>query len=281
MIHCNICNREFTRNSNFVNHRFSCDTFKTNKTNILSEYYNGSSYHELSKKYGIDRNTLSLLFTSGGVEKVDDSFFSKIDTPEKAWLLGVLAADGCVKRKNRIALSQSGYSGYRLIVYVKKLLNLRNKITNYKPKNGNEVYAISVVSDKLTNDLKKYNIVPKKSLSYEFPSEIPSQYLKDFVRGYVEGDGCICFYKRKNGYRGLTVSMVGTEPFIKKMATMLPISPSIYPLKTSPVWILSCHGEKSILLCEWMFSSETLYTSYKYKTFMDYKNYIREKNNLK
>ena len=54
-------------------------------------------------------------------------------------------------------------------------------------------------SDIMFNDLAKYNIIPKKTYSVtNLPNTIPQQYIKDFLRGMVDGDGSISFDETKS-----------------------------------------------------------------------------------
>ena len=70
-------------------------------------------------------------------------------------------------------------------------------------------------SNKLCNDLIKLGCTPRKSLTLEFP-DIATNFHRHFIRGYIDGDGCISF--RKNGHRrNLQITIVGTEPFLNTL----------------------------------------------------------------
>ena len=59
----------------------------------------------------------------------------------------------------------------------------------------------------------------KKSFELEFPA-ISKKYLKDFIRGYVDGDGCIDFTFAKKGkkrYKGPRLRILGNESFLYEL----------------------------------------------------------------
>lgn len=49
-------------------------------------------------------------------------------------------------------------------------------------------------------DLARFGIVPAKSLTLRWPTELPSELARDFLLGYFDGDGFIT-YTINNGYR--------------------------------------------------------------------------------
>lgn len=54
--------------------------------------------------------------------------------------------------------------------------------------------------------------VPAKSLIAEFPT-VPTRFLRDFIRGYVDGDGSLGWTNLPNSSVPL-ISVVGTQPFL-------------------------------------------------------------------
>lgn len=54
---------------------------------------------------------------------------------------------------------------------------------------------LCITSQKIVNDLKKLGITYRKSLREKVP-DVPQQYLRDFIRGVIDGDGGISFTKK-------------------------------------------------------------------------------------
>jgi hypothetical protein len=135
----------------------------------------------------------------------DFNYFENIDTPDKAYYLGFIAADGCVyKRKNNVN-SQKWLSikinqkDEELLIKFLAYLNSGNIIhrNSRKCKYYISVYSnMQIVSDKLCNDLYKYNILPNKTYSYK-PTYLPDNLIFHFIRGYFDGDGSISCSKKQ------------------------------------------------------------------------------------
>ena len=80
---------------------------------------------------------------------------------------------------------------------------------------------IRFYSYKLVSDLKKYGVVPNKTSSIRFPS-IDEKYYSDFIRGYFDGDGCVCEDKKKNGQSSIAANFAcGTVDFLEDLRKIL------------------------------------------------------------
>jgi len=64
---------------------------------------------------------------------------------------------------------------------------------------GENCYVLTIHSIKLTDWMVSRGCTPRKSLTLTFP-QVPKQYLPDFLRGVIDGDGSISFgrYLRKD-----------------------------------------------------------------------------------
>ena len=136
---------------------------------------------------------------------VDDDFFSR-DTEESFYWAGFIAADGCVKahgHKNEdICVVSMGLSrkDKSHIEKFKKIINFSGNIFDGIAKNNAkslvkrdiEKSEIQITSRKMVEDLKRFNIGPRKSLIYCPPRELMTHPLfHHFLRGYFDGDGSI------------------------------------------------------------------------------------------
>lgn len=124
-------------------------------------------------------------------------FFSKIDTPQKAWLLGFLFTDGSVRKLGnhayqiRLSIQREDEE---IINQIKQWLNIDTK-TRYDNREGKEACGIEVNSEQMFKDLSIYGIVPNKTYITKglFLDKIPSHLQKDYIRGLFDGDGGISF----------------------------------------------------------------------------------------
>ena len=129
---------------------------------------------------------------------LNENYFKVLDTPEKAYVLGFLYADGCV--------SISGYSNHVKITQLSERKDILLKIRDCLGSNAelrlnknakNETYVVNFHSKILCEDLIKLGCVPNKSLILQFPNFIPDNLMNHFIRGVFDGDGCIWNGKRK------------------------------------------------------------------------------------
>lgn len=135
------------------------------------------------------------------VHPVDDTFFSAIDTEEKAYWLGFIAADGCVKeRLLHVGLATKDRGHVELLQrtlrttspVTDRVIPTHMQTVNGKPVRVRETYRshLYVSSKGLVADLIRHGITPAKTFIVE-PWAGPVDLLRHYWRGAVDGDGWI------------------------------------------------------------------------------------------
>ena len=116
----------------------------------------------------------------------------KKDSKEKFYWLGFIAADGCV-RNNSLIIELKDIDAEHLQKFNSFFEN--TKELNYRVNDlGCKCVSAAIYSYELLEVLKEYNIVPCKSTTFTIPTDkIPQEYLLHFIRGLIDGDGCIRF----------------------------------------------------------------------------------------
>lgn len=203
----------------------------------------------IAKQFGVDAGVVRRAVIKHGAAirpatenkrqyKINDTFFEKIDCEANAYFLGLLYADG--------ELSSSA-SGIRLELQAKDIDILEKysmliydflKIEDdpFKDENGNiiRVYKmVNVYSQKMHTDLIKLGCTPKKT----FPTFdiVPENLIHHFIRGFMDGDGCICITD-ENSPR---VDCTSTNDFLKGLTEYL-----INKLHITFSKIRLCHPER-------------------------------------
>ena len=121
---------------------------------------------------------------------VDDNYFST-ENSNMAYLLGFLASDGTVdKKNNRIKIGLSSIDK-KFLMEIKEELKYEGDILDYITSNGFSVSELTFTSQQIKNDLARYNIVPNKTFTFKFPKNLNKKYWIDFIRGYFDGDGSV------------------------------------------------------------------------------------------
>lgn len=200
---------------------------------------------------------------------INESFFNEIKE-QQIWMIGLFAADGSVNKQGRISISQSGDVGFSIIRYLCDILEIDPKhIIPCKTKRKIS-YSISFNSEKFLKILKSYNVVNNKTYVYDFPKNLNLEYLRCFLRGYIEGDGCITISSNKQGYKYLSTSFVGTKKFILKCLELISIKGKLSE-KGNNLFEIRWYGKKAISFCQWLYVDKNLYTGYKYYNYLRYK----------
>jgi len=144
----------------------------------------------------------------------NENYFEEINTPEKAYFLGLLYADGAINKDKSISLGLQTKDIELLDKFAKELLyNKPYKI--YK-----NITSININSHKLYNDLIDKGCFERKSFILKFPNEnqVPLIYKFHFIRGYFDGDGCCHIAKKSyNNY----INFLGCEEFLRGISDIL------------------------------------------------------------
>ncbi len=278
---CKFCNKEIGAfPAAFARHNKVCEKLYSNEEYIISSYNNGKSITSLCKEFSFDCKMIRRFLTDNNVtilnsrNTVNHHFF-KTKTSEMFWLLGLIASDGCIKSKYSWGISQSGSRGLKLIQYINSIINSSNKIYTSETI-GKDAHQINISSEEMVKDLAKYGIFPRKTHTFNLPEFECEEHFKSFIRGYIDGDGCVGVYSNIEGCEYLSISFVGNKSFIDSCVSKLPFKISS-TTKLSGVWDIRYTGEKSIIFGNWVYSNNSLYSHYKYEKYMDY---ISEKKDL-
>ena len=119
---------------------------------------------------------------------MNKDYFENIDSPEKAYCLGVIYADGCVYKRTdrptgfRVELKMKDLD---VIKYVHKQLNLKGKIYTYT-----DGYKLATSCTKMGQDLINLGCVPRKTFIIEKP-KIDDEFIYPFLLGIIDGDGSL------------------------------------------------------------------------------------------
>ena len=149
-------------------------------------------------------------------DSFDDMYFDVIDSVDKAYFLGYMAADGCVD-KNRLSFCISKQDEsvlYDLCDALSASHDCVKDLTTWyvddkNVKHSFEGVYLSLRSWHMTDKLRGYNIVERKSYrNVNLFSKIPREVATAWVVGFLDGDGCIYWNKKAGTCR---ISFYGNE----------------------------------------------------------------------
>lgn len=122
---------------------------------------------------------------------INSHYFETIDTPEKAFLLGFIMADGSIRRNSyQLTISQKESESWWLLNMIREFIQPDAK-------------SLTVSDFQISTDLRLKGIIPNKT--YESTSDtvdllwnsVPAEYKPDFLRGLLDGDGSIRWFYQK------------------------------------------------------------------------------------
>lgn len=216
---------------------------------------------------------------------LNEHYFDIIDDQNKAYILGLLYADGSndtSKSTISISLQEEDVSileKIRVIVGSSKPLeyiDYSNKNDyGYKYKNQ---YRLIFFSRYMSNILENIGMISNKSLKLEFPN-IDKKYYKHFIRGYFDGDGSLVQQIKNNNNHPVLVTITSTDCFCKKILDIINHELNINgciteaSCKNGITKVLSISGRNACKkFLDWIYTDANLYIKRKYNRYLDYYN---------
>ncbi|MET3505599.1 hypothetical protein [Halalkalibacter oceani] len=219
------------------------------------------------------------------------NFFEKIDCEKKAYWLGFLYADGCINRYYRneklnamsleIGLSDKDRDHLqKFLSDIESNVPIKSKVVKLNGEKYNSSKVV-VCNTKMCRDLIKLGCTPQKSLTLTFPNEniLPKQYIRDFIRGYFDGDGCI-FFGEYDSLKSLKIIIVGTFNMVKAIEyhfkeNQININPMIKQKGKAYQMVIS--GFDNINeIHTYFYENSTVYLNRKHEKFTESLNYINQ-----
>ena len=150
------------------------------------------------------------------------------------------------------------------------LLDFKKSIEYTGPLRFSENRTLLAFSSKqIGESLISQGCVPKKSLILKYPKSVPELLSWHFIRGYFDGDGCLCI-----SGRGARWTLVGTYSFLNIVASTLNsigVNCTVYEQKK--VHVLSVSGNRQIkVLLERLYLDSTVFMTRKHEKKEEFYN---------
>lgn len=217
------------------------DIPKEKMDEIIKRRKIGEPVLSLAKELGVNNNSLAKFFKLQDVilkeellrelnrkYEVNHDFFKRVDSQEKAYLLGLIMTDGNIHKEHNSIRLEFQKRDVELCEIARKSLASNVPVVEREPrgKSGPQV-RIQVNSKTLCQDLERLGIRRgMKTYDNKFPDEsvVPRQFQRDFIRGVIDGDGCVIKSHRINEkweYDAYGVALNGTYDLVKGVQRVL------------------------------------------------------------
>lgn len=186
-------------------------------------------------------------------------YFAQIDSPIKAYVLGVLAADGNVLPKHhRITLELSGRDRDLLETVRDELVPGGAIVTRHR--NGYDYQILAFVSRTMVSHLEMLGVTAAKSHTIMWPEKLPASFAREFILGYFDGDGFITYHERPNRrypYIGITSGsfnlLVRIADVIEQYTGIRPGGP--WRKGATNTYQIRASGNSALIIDEWLHAS--------------------------
>ena len=201
--------------------------------NICERYRQGESMLSLAASYNrgttkpikrvLEQNGVKLRTNDEAIHKYHCNYhyFDQIDTPNKAYILGFLYADGCNYMNDKNATYHWQIELQRQDADILKDMmreleydgELREVTHHYTDRKDVDTAMFYVCNHHMCDALCRVGVHPHKTYDTEWPEWMPDHLVPHFIRGILDGDGCI----DKHGH----ASIAGTEDLINGLCKVI------------------------------------------------------------
>ena len=174
---------------------------------IIKLYNSGISQDVLSREYHVSKKILRRFLVDNEISirdhshkkrkyTLNENYFDKIDTPNKAYILGLLFADGCNSgnKTHTVSIALQERDTKILTLINKELESNRpiaTRMLHEKNPNWQNSCLLSITNKHMSDTLDSLGMMQNKSLILQFPEYLEKDLVRHFIRGYFDGDGCI------------------------------------------------------------------------------------------
>lgn len=195
-----------------------------------------------------------------------NEFFFNTFSKESCYCAALISSDGCMHEKeNRVTFDSTDRE---LVDILKGSVGFRGRVSVEETVNKDR-FRIYLGSRRIYDSLRdRFYVSPRKSCGEFWPYSIPSSELMwHFIRGFMDGDGCVSF-----SGRNLRTIFYGGRALLKSLKRFFlkqGIRPTVVSQQTEKVFWLAVSNKKSLrtLFDKMYYNSEGLRLTRKYERF--------------
>lgn len=225
----------------------------------------------------------------------DYHYFDVIDTEEKAYWLGFLTADGWISKSEK---TNAGVTGIELqygdIGHLKKFnKSIKGNyqivdrwktcpISTKDPNKKNHMCIIRIFSLVMYESLRDLGFSNNKSYDFGIP-KIQNDLIRHYIRGYFDGDGCLCFTNKSFKISFTTASRKLSDDVtsILKLNKFKAVGREYINDYNTIMYVIDInYKQDKIKFLDWIYSDCNIYLDRKYKKYLKVKNTYMKRDGL-
>lgn len=283
---------------------FELNLFKNNQwtddeINFVKDYYMEMKTSDISKILNRTNSAIELKASRLGLKKYpyicNYHYFDDINTEEKAYWLGFLTADGWINKNDK---NNAGVTGIELqygdINHLKKFnksIGGNYQITDrWRPcpistkdkEKKHHICCIRIFSLTMYNSLINKGFTKDKSFDYHIPN-LRDDLIKHYVRGYFDGDGCLCFTNQSFHINFITASKMLNDDISKilKLENFHFTENNYLNDYNTTMYKIDIHRQQDkINFLDWIYKDSNIYLDRKYKKYLKVKKHYESMQSL-
>lgn len=182
-----------------------------NTDDVLNAYTLGLSMKKISEKSNGKYTEWDIykILSENNIEKrnvgsrgiINENYFEIINTPEKAYLLGLIETDGSIRQDlSQVTISQKDSEQWWILCMIRDFI---------QP----DAQSLNIHNKKICNDLFKKGIIPNKTYTNSKENidilweSVPQEFKYDFIRGVLDGDGNIRWFYQKESSKTMSCNI--------------------------------------------------------------------------
>lgn len=238
--------------------------FDGNLKRFVKMCNDGYTRKEISEELNVTLKTVTNYINRTGVypksakrkPNLDEHFFDRIDTEEKAYILGFICADGYVDSGKRNLCLNISRKDIDILYKIKRAMLCGNAITKSSTAN---CVRLNMSSRYLVETISKYGVVPSKTHSMTFP-DIEEKMYRHFFRGYCDGDGCVHLRQ--------VFIVIGSEYFFSGFTHYLSnLFHKDISYSYNGSYYVVVFSRKDLDIVRWMYDDSSIYLDRKYESY--------------
>ena len=233
----------------------------------------------LLKKYNISKS-----FSEARREYyLNEHYFDEIDTPNKAYILGFLYADGYNNTINHTICLSLNEKDKDILERMRQEIGCEKPLFHSEHINKSDGIMrkqdiLILASKHMSETVEKWGLVRNKTFILQFPDFLREDLYSHFIRGYFDGDGCISVYKEKKKRERINFYIMSSTDFcvgLQKFLENIGINTYInHPSGKSELnSLVRTNNKKEIeKIMHFLYQEADLFLERKYNIFRSYFN---------